>query len=82
MDARWLFLLLGPFLVVVTGRDLRAAWRYQCFRKGPGQLWDVSRAQKPITFWFLIGGNVAIIATAAWLTVISAVALWNRSDLL
>lgn len=76
MDGRWLLLLVGPFLVVVLTRDLMAAWRHQAFNKGPGQLWTVSRAAQPATFWFLMAANVALVLLGARVTITTAMDLW------
>ncbi|MBU1386072.1 MAG: hypothetical protein KJ916_14640 [Alphaproteobacteria bacterium] len=46
---------------------MTAAWRAQCFKKSPVQMWDVSRKEKPATFWFLIGGHLAMVMAGVWL---------------
>ncbi|MDQ8027955.1 MAG: hypothetical protein REJ23_04450 [Brevundimonas sp.] len=80
MDGSWLFLLVGPFLAVVLTRDVLAAWKHQCFRKGPSQLFDVARATKPITFWFLIVANIVIVLLGVWLTGTTAIDLFGQAQ--
>ena len=80
MDGRWILMVMGPFLAVVIARDVLLAWKHQCFRKGPGQLWDVSRVGKPIVFWFLIVANVSLVCLGIWLAASSAIEIWTESN--
>jgi hypothetical protein len=77
MNGSWLLLVIGPFLAVVISRDLVAAWKHQCFRKGPSQLWDVPRATMPVVFWVLILGNILMVCLGVWVAATTAIELWG-----
>ena len=79
MDSRWLFLVLGPLLATVVTRDLLAAWKNQCFKKGRGQLFDVPRSEMPITFWFLMFGLTVLVSVSLWLSVTTAIEIFGQT---
>ncbi|MFN4092549.1 MAG: hypothetical protein ACK4FG_06615 [Brevundimonas sp.] len=69
-------LALGAFLTWTSLRDVVAAWRAQCFQKSSVQMWDVRRSEKPVTFWFLIGGHLVMAGLGAY------VAVWKGAAIL
>jgi hypothetical protein len=72
-----LLLVAGLFLAWIVSRDLIAAWRNKCFRKGPAQLWDVPLESAPVVYWVLIIGNLSLIALGIVVALIGASDVWE-----
>lgn len=72
-----LLLAVGPFLAWMISRDLVAAWRNKCFRKGPSQLWDVALGSAPVVYWVLIVGNVLMVALGIGVALMAASDIWK-----